>query len=398
MEESPERLTQIPGIGNKRAAMIAESYSLHREFANVSMALQKYGIRTEHAIKLYRYYGSRTVSIVEENPYVLINDIYGIGFKTADEIAMKMGFAEDDPFRVKSGIRYALWFSLNEGHTYYPQTQLCEMTGRLLDISMSTVYDCLLEMAFEGDVTIENDEGINNVYLTPYYIAEQSVAGKLFALNTATVKPLASDIESLIKQAESGSGIMLSNMQHEAVKSAAENTVSVITGGPGTGKTTIINTIIRVFTLSGLEVDIAAPTGRAAKRITETSGFNAVTIHRLLEYTHEDDNDSMFFGRNSENPLKSDAVIVDEASMIDLMLMNALLDALRPGTRLIIVGDADQLPSVGAGNVLRDIIESEYICSVKLTEIFRQASESLIITNAHRINRGEYPKYNEKGK
>ena len=398
MEEAPERLTQIPGIGNKRAAMIAESYSLHREFANVSMALQKYGIRTEHAIKLYRYYGSRTVSIVEENPYVLINDIYGIGFRTADEIAMKMGFAEDDPFRVKSGIRYALWFSLNEGHTYYPQTQLCEMTGRLLDISMSTVYDCLLEMAFEGDVTIENDEGINNVYLTPYYIAEQSVAGKLFALNTATVKPLASDIESLIKQAESGSGIMLSDMQHEAVKSAAKNTVSVITGGPGTGKTTIINTIIRVFTLSGLEVDIAAPTGRAAKRITETSGFNAVTIHRLLEYTHEDDNDSMFFGRNSENPLKSDAVIVDEASMIDLMLMNALLDALRPGTRLIIVGDADQLPSVGAGNVLRDIIESEYICSVKLTEIFRQASESLIITNAHRINRGEYPKYNEKGK
>lgn len=396
IEKSPERLLEVPGIGQKKAQMISEGYMLHREFANVAMSLQKYGIKTEYAIRLYSRYGSQTVKIIEENPYILINDIYGIGFRTADEIAQKMGFKEDDPFRVKAGINYAMWYFTGEGHTYYPQAELCERTAKLLDISVSAVYDCLNAMAFEGSITIDSGEDGNNVYLTAYYMAEQSVAGDLFTLNTATVKPFPSDIKGMIAQAESGSGISLSENQYRAVCAAAENTVSVITGGPGTGKTTIINTIIRMFKASGFEVEIAAPTGRAAKRITETSGFEAKTIHRLLEYTHDDEDDNMFFGRNRENPLKCDAVIVDEASMIDLMLMKSLLCAVRPGTRLIIVGDADQLPSVGAGNVLRDIIQSGYICSVKLTEIFRQASESQIITNAHRINGGEYPRYNEK--
>lgn len=397
-EEEPEKLTKVPGIGKKTAEKIIESYSLHREFANISTYLQQYGIRTEYAIKLYKSYGSQTIKIVEENPYTLVNDIYGIGFKKADEIAMKMGVAEDDPFRVKSGINYAMWYYVNEGHTFCPQTELCEKTGSLLDVSTSTVYDILTEMAFEGSLTVENVKGRNLVYLTPYYLAEQSVAGNLLRLNTSTIKPMDSDVDSLIRLAEKETGITLSDQQREAVRTASDNAISVITGGPGTGKTTIINTIIRVLNMNGFEVEIAAPTGRAAKRITETSGFEARTIHRLLEYTHDDDQDNMFFGRDAENPLKCDAVIVDEASMIDLMLMKALLDAIRPGTRLIIVGDADQLPSVGAGNVLRDIIESEYIYSIKLTEIFRQARESLIVTNAHKINKGEYPDYNEKGK
>lgn len=395
IENSPEMLTQISGIGEKKAAKIAESYAMHRDFAKTAMEFSRYGIKTEYAVKLYRHYGSRAIDVIKENPYILINDIYGIGFRKADEIAMKLGFAEDDPFRIKSGIEYALWFYVSEGHTFCPQNELCEKTGQLLDISISLIHDALLEMAFEGKITIDSEDGRNNVYLTSYFMAEQSVAGDLFRLNTATVKPLSGDKAGLIKEAEKRSGIKLSDKQRDAVKAAIENTVAVITGGPGTGKTTIINTIIRVFVAGGLEVEIAAPTGRAAKRITETSGFEAKTLHRLLEYTHDDD-EKMYFGRNRENSLKCDAVIVDEASMVDLMLMKALLDAMKPGTRLLLVGDSDQLPSVGAGNVLSDIIRSEYIYSVGLSEIFRQAGESLIVTNAHKINRGEYPEYNEK--
>ena len=398
MEEEPERLAEVSGIGEKKAAAIGEAFALHREFARVTMYFQKYGISPDYSLKLYKAYGSQTITIIEENPYVMIDDIFGIGFRKADAIAAKIGISPEDPARVKSGIKYAMWYYIGEGNTYCPQKELCEKTAQLLDISSSVIYDYLTEMAFAGDIVMESSEGRVNVYITSYYMAEQNVTKSLMAINTASLKPVDSDIRSLIEFTENETGIRLSDNQKYAVETSLQNGVSVITGGPGTGKTTIINTIINVLNQSGLSTAIAAPTGRAAKRITETSGSDAVTIHRLLEYYYSEAEDTMRFGKDAGNPLDYDAVIIDEASMIDLMLMNGLVSAIKPGTRLIIVGDADQLPSVGAGNVLRDIIESEYIYCIKLTEIFRQAKESLIVVNAHRINKGEYPDYNEKGK
>lgn len=398
MEEEPKKLAQISGIGIKKASAIGEAFALHREFAKITMYFQKYGISPEYSVKLYKVYGSQTIRIIEENPYVMIDDIFGIGFRKADAIAVKMGISLEDPFRIKSGIKYALGYYIGEGNTYCPQKELCEKTAQLLDISSGTVYDCLTEMAFAGDIVMETSEGRINVYTAAYYMAEQNITGNLMAINTAPLKPVNSDIASLIKITENNTGISLSESQKYAVETSIQNGVSVITGGPGTGKTTIINTIINVLNSSGLTTAIAAPTGRAAKRITETSGYDAVTVHRLLDYSYSESEDSMSFGKDASNPLDYDAVIIDEASMIDLMLMNGLVSAVKPGTRLIMVGDADQLPSVGAGNVLRDIIESEYIYSIKLTEIFRQAKESLIVVNAHKINRGEYPDYNERDK
>ena len=253
-------------------------------------------------------------------------------------------------------------------------------------------------MAFEGDLQVENLEGRAVVYLLPYFMAEQKVCRKLLELDRAVLKPIRGNIDELIELTERQTGIELSENQKQAVRIAMKSGVAVITGGPGTGKTTIINTIMAIFRHNGFSAAIAAPTGRAAKRITETSGHEASTIHRLLEYYYSEGEDSMRFGKNEENPLRFDAIIIDEASMIDIMLMKGLLEAIPAGTRLIIVGDADQLPPVGAGNVLRDVIESEIISSIKLTEIFRQAKESLIVVNAHKINRGEYPDVNERDK
>lgn len=397
-EEAPHRLTEVAGIGDKKAASIIESYELHREFANVSIYFQKFGITSNQVMKLYKAYGSQTIKIVEENPYRLIDDIFGIGFRKADEIAQKIGIAGNDPARIAGGLRYALQYYVQEGNTYCPQQELCEKTGQMLDVPIEEVRERLIELAFEGEVAIENADGRNQVYLMPYYRAEMNVTKCLSALVNAGLRTVNADVESLITMTERNTGISLSDQQRFAVSSSVDNGVSVITGGPGTGKTTIINSLISVFEDSGFSVAIAAPTGRAAKRITETSGHEASTIHRLLEYYYSESDDSMCFGRDEENPLDYDVIIVDEASMIDIMLMNALVSAILPGTRLIIVGDADQLPSVGAGNVLRDIIESEYVYSIKLTEIFRQAAESLIVVNAHKINKGEYPEYNEKGK
>ncbi len=397
-EEEPGRLKEVPGIGDKKAAQILQSYALHREFANISIYFQKFGISSIQVMKLYKMYGSQTIRLVEENPYRLVDDIFGIGFKKADEIARKIGIAENDPARIAGGIRYALQYYAQEGNTYCPQQELCEKTGQMLDVSMEEVRDRLVSLAFEGEIAIENVNDRNQVYLMPYYRAEMNVTKCISRLVRAELRPVNADVSSLISMTEKEAGMSLSEKQRFAVSSSVGNGVSVITGGPGTGKTTIINSIIGVFEASGFTVAIAAPTGRAAKRITETSGHEASTIHRLLEYYYSESDDSMQFGRNAENPVDANVVIVDEASMIDILLMNALVSALVPGTRLIMVGDADQLPSVGAGNVLRDIIESEYVYSTRLTEIFRQAAESLIVVNAHRINRGEYPEYNEKGK
>lgn len=396
--EEPSRLTEIPGIGAKKAEAVSEAFRSHREFAEITLYLQQFGIRAEYAMKLYRVYGSDTIAAVEENPYRLAEDIYGIGFKKADQIAQKMGIAADDEHRIKSGVKFTLWYFAGEGNTFLPQELLCEKTAGLLEVGVSQIRDCLAEMAFQGDIHIENLEGRNVVFLLPYYVAEQNVCRCLAAMNTAELKPIGSDPDSLLQITERASGIHLSENQKYAVKMSLQHGVSVITGGPGTGKTTIINSIIHILLHSGLKTAIAAPTGRAAKRITQTSGFEASTIHRLLEYYYSEGEETMRFGKTAEDPLNYDAVIIDEASMIDLMLMNGLVSAIRPGTRLILVGDADQLPSVGAGNVLRDIINSEYIYCFKLTEIFRQARESLITVNAHKINKGEYPYCNEKDK
>ena len=398
MEESPERLTEISGIGEKKAKQIGESYAVRREFAGVSLHFQKYGITSDQAYKLYRAYGAEAVTLIEENPYRLVDEVYGFGFKRADSIAEKLGIEKESPFRISSGITYALWFYAGEGSAYVPLDELCEKVSGLLDVAPDKVRDMIVTMAFEGKVQLDTVAGVTSVYLFLFYEAEQRVCRNLHLIKNVRIKPLKADPDSMIAMTEREKGITLSDRQKEAVKNSITGGFSVITGGPGTGKTTIINTIINIFEYSGLKTAIAAPTGRAAKRITETSGRYASTVHRLLEYYYNDAADEMVFGRNDENRLEYDAVIVDEASMIDILLMKALTDAIAPGTRFIMVGDADQLPSVGAGNVLADIIESDYANTSRLTEIFRQAGESLIVVNAHRINKGEYPSYNEKDK
>lgn len=398
IEEEPQRLTEISGIGSKTAEKIASAFSQQREFANITMYLQQFGITANYAMKLYQVYGADTIREIEENPYKLVEDVFGIGFKKADKIAARMGIAQDDPHRIMSGIRFTLAYFAGEGNTYLPENVLCEKAGQLLDVAIELIRETLTEMAFTGDIHMESIDGRLAVFLMPYYMAEQNVCKCLANIGSTQLKPLQGDMQSLISRTENSTGIFLSENQKHAVITSLNMGVSVITGGPGTGKTTIINTMISLLEASGLKTAIAAPTGRAAKRITETSGHYASTIHRLLEYYFSESENMMRFGRTREDPLEYDAVIVDEASMIDLLLMNGLVSAIRPGTRLIIVGDADQLPSVGAGNVLRDIIDSEYIYCTKLTEIFRQAKESMIVVNAHRINHGEYPSCNDKDK
>ncbi|MCQ2546891.1 MAG: ATP-dependent RecD-like DNA helicase [Clostridia bacterium] len=409
IEKHPERLTEVSGVGEKVAAKIAEAYNYHREFAKITLTLQQYGISAAQALRLYHVYGSETVETVMENPYRLTEDVFGIGFRKADAIASKIGIEPDDEFRIKSGIKYTLSYFAGEGSTYLPEIELREKAGQLLGQSIETVASCLEQMAFFGDVHPDAIDGQRVVYLTPFYVAEQNVCRALRQLAASDLKPIQGRPETLIERTEETSGIKLSEEQKRAVIGSLGAGVSVITGGPGTGKTTIINSIINILEDSGLKVAIAAPTGRAAKRITETSGHAASTIHRLLEYSFFDSSEIGFgdesdgkkimrFGKDEENPLDYDAVVVDEASMIDLMLMNGLVNAIRPGTRFIMVGDHDQLPSVGAGNVLRDIIASEYAYCSKLTEIYRQAGESMIVVNAHRINHGEYPDCNARDK
>ena len=309
MEESPERLTEISGIGEKKAKQIGESYAVRREFAGVSLHFQKYGITSDQAYKLYRAYGAEAVALIEENPYRLVDEVYGFGFKRADAIAEKLGIEKESPFRISSGITYALWFYAGEGSAYVPLDELCEKVSELLDVAPDKVRDMVVTMAFEGKVQIDTVAGVTSVYLFLFYEAK-------------------ADPDSMIAMTEREKGITLSERQKEAVKNSITGGFSVITGGPGTGKTTIINTIINIFECSGLKTAIAAPTGRAAKRITETSGRYASTVHRLLEYYYNDAADEMVFGRNDENRLEYDAVIVDEASMIDILLMKALTDAI----------------------------------------------------------------------
>lgn len=398
IEEEPMRLMEINGIGKIKAASVGEAYRAHREFARLTVYFQQYGISPSYVMKLYKIYGSDTIRAVEENPYQLVDDVFGIGFKKADAIAEKLGIARDSEFRLRSGIKYALLLYTGEGHTFIPQKQFCEKTADFLDVCSDDIYEMTVQMAFEGEVHLETLEERSVIFPIGLWKAERNVCARLMELDHAPLPHIASDreMERLISGIEKQTGLVLSENQRFAVSSSLKNGVSVITGGPGTGKTTILNTIMRIFTHCGINAAVAAPTGRAAKRISETSGYPASTIHRLLEYYYSEGEDAMRFGKTAEDPLDYEAVIIDEASMVDILLMDGLICAIRPGTRLILVGDADQLPSVGPGNVLRDIIQSEAVYCVKLTEIFRQAQESMIVVNAHRIHRGDYPDCNAK--
>ena len=399
IEETPEKLLRVSGIGPKSLSRISESFGESREFASVSIELRELGIDMTYAVRIYKCYGRESVDIVRENPYILVEDIRGISFPRADEIAERIGIEPESPYRIESGIRYILRNWAVSGSTLMPEKLLTEKTAELLDTSREVVNDAIKGLVFNGELEEDTIDDVPVIYLYGYYHAEQRVAHNLARIRDASAVPLNASIDNLISDAEAGleadgaGQISLSDDQLRAVENALTNSISIITGGPGTGKTTILNVLVRIFRRLGLETVLAAPTGRAAKRMEEATGEPAMTIHRMLEYVYAEDEEVLNFGRNSENPLSQDVVIVDEASMIDIMLMDGLLEAVRTGTILIFTGDADQLPSVGAGNVLRDMIASESICTTRLRDIFRQAENSRIVMNSHLINSGEYPEH-----
>ena len=399
MEEEPERLAEIKGISMTKAMDIAAQLNDKQDMRKAMMFLQKYGINMNLSNKIFKQYGNRIYTIIEQNPYKLADDIDGVGFKTADEIAVKVGIKVDSEFRIKSGIFYVLNQAAMQGHIYLPYEELITYVKNLLLIDVSDYDKYIMDLAVDKKIVVKTDEnGVQNIYASIYYYMENNVAGMLKELDV-TYQEDDAYINERIAMIEQKTGIELDIIQKEAVKKAVKNGLIVITGGPGTGKTTTINTIIKFFEMEGYDIRLAAPTGRAAKRMTEASGYEAQTIHRMLEIVggpveqdgKKDKTTSvgMHFDRNEDNPLEADVIIVDEMSMVDINIMNSLLKAIAVGTRLILVGDVDQLPSVGAGNVLKDIIASGCFEVVKLEKIFRQAAESEIITNAHKINRGE---------
>ncbi|NLX71101.1 MAG: ATP-dependent RecD-like DNA helicase [Clostridiales bacterium] len=395
IEFRPDRLTEVSGIGPARAEMIAASYAQHREIREVMIFLQTYGITATYAIKIYKMYGNHAIGIIKENPYRLADEVEGIGFKTADRIAQNIGVAFDSPYRIAAGVKYVLSHAAADGHTYLPRDILVERAAQLMEVDGSLVENAIVSLAVQQSIFVEEIEEQTAVYLAPFYYAEVGVCRRLLELSMVDVEWGMTDIEGMLKEFQKREKIIFAIKQREAILEALSNGVTVITGGPGTGKTTIINCIIKLMEQQGKTVVLAAPTGRAAKRMTETTGREAKTIHRLLEYSYGDD--GPYFQKDEDDPILADAVIIDEMSMVDVLLMNHLLKAIIPGTRLVLVGDVDQLPSVGPGNVLKDIISSGIIKVVRLTEIFRQAQESMIVLNAHRINQGHMPYLNVKG-
>ena len=401
IENDPAKLAQLKGISLKKALSFAESFHAQADQRRVILFLQNYGISASFAMRIYKKYKEETIELVKINPYRLADDIDGIGFKTADAIAHKLGISRDAPERISAGVRYCLWEAAGEGHTCIPTSRLTSQAAELLYAPAELIDGELIRMQMDRLILREIVEGESLVFLSTLYYAEISVAAKLSALAAITIasdtnaKSHESDVFALEKE----TGITLSAGQRQAVVAAASQGVMIITGGPGTGKTTTINTIIGLLESRGLTITLAAPTGRAAKRMTEATGREAKTIHRMLEVSFiSEDARRQVFQRNDENPLETDVLIVDEASMMDIILTNSLLKAVATGTRLILVGDVDQLPSVGPGNVLKDLIESGALATARLTEVFRQAAESAIITNAHLINKGQYPAINDKEK
>ena len=389
IEEEPERLAEIKGISERKAREIAVQVEEKKDLRQAMIYLQKYGISTTLAAKIYQHYGQNVYRVIEENPYQIADHVPGVGFKTADEIAAKVGIHMDSDFRIRSGIFYTLLQSVNEGHIYLMQDVLLFRTGRLLEIEITHIEKYLMDLAMEKKIVLKQDENGMRVYASRYYYMELNVAKMLHDLN---VEFEVADVvlAHRLQVIAENTGLILDEMQKMAVMEAARHGVLVLSGGPGTGKTTTINAMIHFFESEGMDIYLAAPTGRAAKRMTEATGYEAQTIHRLLEVSGNPEEDSHTgFARNEENPLEADVIIIDEMSMVDLPLMYALLGAVMPGTRLVLVGDGNQLPSVGPGSVLKDIITSRCFPVVMLTKIFRQAGESDIVVNAHKINRGE---------
>ena len=398
IQNTPERLTEVEGIGMKKVKQIQESYEENRELRNIIIQLSPYGITPNYCLRIYKKYKEKSIEIINKNPYRLAEEVRGIGFKIADEIASKIGIDKYSPDRIMQGILFTLNQSLANGHTYLPKRVLIEQSVKILGVESSFVEKGIMDLAYAQKVHLENKNGEILVYLMMYYICENGVCKEIIKLSQHEIKDLHINIDKEIKIVEKEDNINLAKNQIEAVKEAINNGVTIITGGPGTGKTTTINTIIKIFENNDQKVVLCAPTGRAAKRMSETSNKEAKTIHRLLEMGFATDSDELIFFKDEEDPIDADVIILDEASMVDIILMYNLLKAVKLGTRLLLVGDSDQLPSVGAGNVLKDIIDSEVIKTVRLNEIFRQARESMIVVNAHKINNGEPLFLNVKNK
>ena len=401
VEEEPERLAEIKGISEKKAMEIAEQMTEKADMRRAMIFLQKYGISLNLGAKIYQKYGQTVYGVLQENPYRLAEDISGVGFRIADEIASRIGIHTDSDYRIRSGMLYTLLQASGEGHIYLPKEELFSRASGLLGVDPSYMEKHLMDMVVDRKLILKETEDGAVVYPTRYYYLELNSARMLCELNILCPED-EEMMEKRINRIEKETGTRLDEMQKQAVAAAASHGLFILTGGPGTGKTTTINAIIRYFEEEGAELRLAAPTGRAAKRMTEATGYEAQTIHRLLELNgmpeEEQEGRAVHFDRNSENPLEADVIIIDEMSMVDIALMHSLLLAVTAGTRLILVGDENQLPSVGPGNVLRDIIRSGCFPVVELKKIFRQASESDIVVNAHKINRGEQVTINNKNR
>ena len=398
MEEEPERLAEIKGISERKAREISSQIEEKKDLRQAMIYLQKYGISINLAVKIYKKYGTGVYGILEENPYRLADDIEGVGFRTADEIASKIGIHTDSDFRIRSGIFYVLLQSVAEGHIFLEEKILLGKASELLQVEIQDIGKYLMDLAMERKIVVKKTEESVRVYTARYYYMEMNTAKMLCDLSMKYEEP--DDlIVRRIRKIEEYSDYELDERQREAVAEAAKNGIFILTGGPGTGKTTTINAMIQYFQSQGMDICLAAPTGRAAKRMTEATGYEAKTIHRLLEVNgNPEEQDTGGFGRNRENPLETDVVIIDETSMVDLPVMHALLSAIVPGTRLILVGDINQLPSVGPGKVLKDLIDSEAFPVMMLTKIFRQAQESDIVVNAHKINEGKEVRIDNKSR
>jgi len=390
IEEEPERLAEISGVSERMAKEIYRQFEEKRDMRSAMIFLQQYGITTNLSVKIYQEYGKKMYEIIKENPYRLAEDIAGVGFKTADDIANRVGLGSDSDYRMKAGILYTLLQASNDGHVYLPEQDLIGRTRELLMVSEEGIIRQLTSLSIEKKIMIKEQDGGKLIYASVYYYMELNIARMLCDLNIRY--ECNQELErKRVTMIEEQFKIELDEQQKTAVTEAAGNGLLILTGGPGTGKTTTINAIIKFFESQGLDILLAAPTGRAAKRMTETTGYEARTVHRLLELSKVsgDQENKFIFERNENNPLETDVIIIDEMSMVDISLMHALLKAILVGTRLILVGDVNQLPSVGPGNVLKDIIASHNFNVVKLSKIFRQAAGSDIIVNAHKINAGE---------
>lgn len=404
MEMNPMRLTEVEGIGEKKALAIVDGFKEQRELRNVMIFLQSYGLTPSYAVKVYKKYGIDSIKNVKENPYRLCDDISGIGFRTADKIARNLGIDLNSNYRIKAGIKYILSNCTSNGHVYLPKLQLLDACSEILNINSEFIDEALVSLIVAKEVVGEDTGEDTAIFLSTMYYSELGIAKKIMELSIYGEVELTNEEEQLDKLGqeilnfEATNEISFGEEQKQAIISGVNEPICVITGGPGTGKTTIIKCIISIYEKRGMNIVLGAPTGRAAKRLTETTGCEAKTIHRLLEMGYASDDQESVFSKDETDPIETDIIIIDEASMIDVILMNNLLKALALGTRLILVGDVDQLPSVGPGNVLNDIIESQAVKVVKLNRIYRQSDESLITLNAHRINNGEMPELNDRNK